>query len=300
MKPAAIEIEKQHLKRKLLLDLRNIQSGYDFTESDVDLYVTERFVRLPKCVMEKTSDPELVIVTISGRTIFWPAILPDRDLPWLFHEVFDDFTTNPSSYNHPELGYGNRKWVIDAGAAEGYFSMFALEKAPDASIISVEPLSLMYKALSKTFASQAGCKKSIVVSAALGDKPGWSDIQVDYEHICDSRLLLQAGETAPLESDSATQRVQVTTLDQLAIQHFLGAGGLIKMDIEGYEMAALSGASNVLKKYKPALAIAVYHDLENARKCADKIKAANSSYKIEFRGCYGYFDPPRPYMLFAI
>lgn len=85
----------------------------------------------------------------------------------------------------------------------------------------------------------------------------------------------------------------------LAIQYSLGTGGLIKMDIEGYEMAALSGASKVLKEYKPSLAIAVYHELENAKKCAEIIKAANSTYKIEFRGCYGYFEPPRPYLLFA-
>jgi FkbM family methyltransferase len=299
--PVVNGIEKRQLKGKLLADLSNAKSGYagDLTEEDVDLYISERFVRLPTCVTEKTSDPELVTVTINERKIFWPAILPDIDLPWLFHEVFDDFTTNPSSYNYPKLDYGNRKWVIDAGAAEGYFSIFALEKSLGALIISVEPLPLMNTALLRTFASHESGKKAVVVSAALGDKPGWSDIQIDYEHICDSKLLSHTEEAAPPVSNSVTQRVPVTTLDQLAIQHSLGIGGLIKMDIEGYEMAALSGALNVLKEHKPALAIAVYHDLENARKCADIIKAANSSYKIEFRGCYGYFDPPRPYMLFA-
>ena len=301
VRPVVSGIEKRQQKRKLLADLSNAKSGYaaDLTEADVDLYISERFVRLPAHVTEKTDDPELVTVTINGKKIFWPAILPDRDLPWLFHEVFDDFTTNPSSYNNPELDYGNRKWVIDAGAAEGYFSIFALEKSPGALIIGVEPLPLMNKALLKTFASHERGKKAIVVSAALGIKQGWSDIQVDYEHICDSKLLLSTGEATSGESDLVSQCVPVTTLDQLAIQYSLGMGGLIKMDIEGYEMAALSGASHVLKEYKPALAIAVYHDLENARKCAEIIKVANSNYKIEFRGCYGYFEPPRPYMLFA-
>lgn len=301
VRPVVSGIEKRQMKKKMLTDLSNTKSGYaaNLTEADVDLYISERFVRLPTHVTEKTDDPELVTVTINGKKIFWPAILPDRDLPWLFHEVFDDFTTNPSSYNNPELDYKNRKWVIDAGAAEGYFSIFALEKSPGALIIGVEPLPLMNKALLKTFTSHERGKKAIVVSAALGDKMGWSDIQVDYEHICDSKLLLSTEEAGSGVYDSSTQSVSVTTLDQLAIEHSLGAGGLIKMDIEGYEMAALSGASNILKEYKPALAIAVYHDLENARKCAEIIKAANSSYKIEFRGCYGYFEPPRPYMLFA-
>ena len=301
LKPVVSSMEKRQMKGKLLADLSNAKSGYaaELTEKDIDLYVAERFARMPTHITEKTDDPELVSVTINGRKIFWPASLPGRDLPWLFHEIFDDFTTNPSSYNNPELDYENRKWVIDAGAAEGYFSTFALEKSPDALIICVEPLPLMNRALLKTFSSHERGKKAIVVSAALGDKQGWSDIQVDYEHICDSKLLLGTGEATSGVSDSSTQRVPVTTLDQLAIEHSLGVGGLIKMDIEGYEMAALSGASKVLKEYKPALAIAVYHDLENARKCAEIIKAANSGYKIEFSGCYGYFEPPRPYMLFA-
>ncbi len=157
----------------------------------------------------------------------------------------------------------------------------------------------MKTALMRTLSSYPNGENAIVVSAALGDKPGWSEIQVDYEHVCDSRLVPHTIEFALIASNPVTQRVPITTLDQLATQYSLGGDGLIKMDIEGYEMAALSGAVNLMKNYKPALAIAVYHEFENALKCADIIKAANSSYKIGFRGCYGYFDPPRPYMVFA-
>ena len=105
IRPVATEMNKRQLKGKLLADLSDANSGYDFTEEDVDLYVAERFVRLPTHVTEKSNDPELVTVTINGRKIFWPETLPDCDLPWLFHEVFDEFTTNPSSYNLPELDY---------------------------------------------------------------------------------------------------------------------------------------------------------------------------------------------------
>ncbi|KKM84494.1 hypothetical protein LCGC14_1298540 [marine sediment metagenome] len=74
---------------------------------------------------------------------------------------------------------------------------------------------------------------------------------------------------------------------------------MIKMDIEGYEMSALRAAMSLMKNHKPRLAIAVYHELENALKCAEIIKNANPTYKVEFRGYYGYFEPARPYMLFA-
>jgi hypothetical protein len=92
------------------------------------------------------------------------------------------------------------------------------------------------------------------------------------------------------------EKVAVTTLDT----EFSGGDfDLLKLDIEGFEMKALEGARETLKKFKPALAIAVYHDYDNANKCAEIIKNANAEYCIEFRGCYGYFKPARPYILFA-
>jgi FkbM family methyltransferase len=299
VRPAVNIVRKRKLSRKLLYELDQIKNGYAFSKYDIDLYVHERFVGLsPMSVADVEDDAGLVKVTIEGKDIYWPNILPLKDLPWLHHEIFDDFNTNPSSYEHPSINFKNRKWVLDAGAAEGYFSVFSLLNSP-ALVIAVEPLILMRPALKKTLNLHANGRETIIVTAALADKPGWSEIHVDYDHICDSKLRSTASVSDSSTINSETERIKVITIDELALQYVLGAGGLIKMDIEGYEMAALSGAQSLMKEYKPALAIAVYHDIENARKCADIIKAANSSYKIEFRGCYGYFDPPRPYMLFA-
>jgi FkbM family methyltransferase len=291
-------IKKKNLKKKLLSVSALSSYKYQFTEKDVDLYLSEKYVRLSPCITKSTDNPELLTVRVHERSIFWPIWLADIDLPWLYHEIFDDYDYNPSSYNHPSLGYENRKWIIDAGAAEGYFSIFALEKS-NAKLICIEPLQMMKLPLEKTLDSYSTGKCVKIISAALSDKVGWGEIQVDDNHICDSKLTSNASVLLSAQLDPSLQRVPVTTLDQLGIDQALGNDGLIKMDIEGYEMAALSGAINLMKNHKPALAIAVYHDLENAKKCAEIIKAANLDYKIEFRGFYGYFDPPRPYMVFA-
>jgi FkbM family methyltransferase len=288
------------LKKKLLSELENYIGGYVFSDIDVDLYAIERYTRLPVHTVEDTDDPGLISVTIANKKIFWPADLPVGDLGWLYHEIFDDFVVNPSSYDWPQLDYANRNWFIDAGAAEGYFSIFALEKSPQALIVCLEPLRLLRKSLERTLGMYENETRAIVVSSALGASPGQATFQVDYDHISDSGIL-PSGAGAPLDLENRTmETVDVTTLDQLAEKYSLGSGGLIKMDIEGFEMAALGGAAKVLKNYKPALAIAVYHEHDNARKCAEIILAANPSYNVIFRGCYGYFDPPRPYMLFAV
>jgi len=298
IRPKFNKIKKGQLRSRLLANLSNEKSGYSFDGNDIELYLTEKFVTLPAAVTAKTDDAATITVTINGKEIYWPLSLSTRDLPWLYHEVFDDFATNPSSYNNPNFSFETKSWIIDAGAAEGYFSIFALENS-NAQLICIEPLFVMKSALEKTLLLHSNGKPTTIINAALSDEPGWADIQLDKEHVCDSKLMLATVEIAPLGSGLVAERVQVTTFDKLAIDHDLGMNGLIKMDIEGYEMAALTGAAKLMRNFKPALAVAVYHDLDNAKKCAEIIKAANPSYKIEFRGCYGYFEPPRPYMVFA-
>lgn len=298
IQPAVDGVRARLLKRQILNSLASDTTGYAFTREDVSLYIQERFGRALGAEVERTDEAELRKVTIGGRSIFWPASLAHDDLPWLYREVFDPFDGNPSSYDHPSLDYGRRRWILDAGAAEGYFSIFALEKS-GARIFSVEPLSMLQSALARTLAAHANGRDARVVSAALGEEPGSALLQVDAGHICDSRLIDPSATNRETGTSGATQSVSVATIDLLAAQHSLAENGLIKMDVEGFEMAALKGAVRTLRDHKPALAIAVYHELENARKCEQIVCTANPAYEIEFRGYYGWFSPPRPYMLFA-
>ena len=297
-RPVIHGIRKKQFRSKLLANLHTQNLAYSFTNEDIELYVQEVFTSLPTLVAEKTDDASLVTVTIDSTKIYWPASQSERDLPWLFHEVFDNFKTNPSSYDNPNLAYETRSWIIDAGAAEGYFSIFALKKS-NASLICIEPLPIMKMALENTLSLYPNGKPSIIISSALSDKPGFADIQIDENYICDSKLVSTSSSVVELGGNSTSQRVPITTLDQIAIDRKLGVNGLIKMDIEGYEMLALTGAVNLMRNFKPALAVAVYHDLDNAKKCAEIIKTANPTYRIEFRGFYSYFEPARPYMVFA-
>lgn len=57
----------------------------------------------------------------------------------------------------------------------------------------------------------------------------------------------------------------------------------IKMDIEGAEMDALLGAKEIIKKYKPKLAISAYHRADDLWKIPLLIKNLNSDYKIYLR-----------------
>jgi FkbM family methyltransferase len=71
------------------------------------------------------------------------------------------------------------------------------------------------------------------------------------------------------------------SLDDYAKSH-LDRVVYIKMDIEGAEMDALAGAENVIRTYKPRLAISGYHKPSDLWEIPQKIVSLNPGYKLTF------------------
>ncbi len=79
---------------------------------------------------------------------------------------------------------------------------------------------------------------------------------------------------------SGTQKAQVVRLDdELADERI----SLVKMDIEGYEAAAIKGCEKLIKQYKPALAICVYHQMSDIWEIPLLIKSIVPEYKLYLR-----------------
>jgi len=269
---------------------------YQFSKQELKLYKIERKIELPKMLTSYYNNI-LDKITIKKHIIFWPISVSKNDLPWLYHEIFDSYDYNPSSYDNPNMNYSDSQWVIDAGSCEGYFSLFAYKKNDSCSIIALEPLIEMKGALEKTFEKKLIEGKFSLVQKALGKEPGDALFSKNNESFCDSSIK-ELNPLEPINSDN-NYKVEVVNLDTLMREYDLKENGIVKMDIEGAEMEALYGGFELMKEHKPKLAIAVYHEYDNALKCKDIILKANPEYNIEFRGMYGYFKPPRPYLLFA-
>jgi hypothetical protein len=56
---------------------------------------------------------------------------------------------------------------------------------------------------------------------------------------------------------------ETLSIDDFVASAGLDRVGLIKMDIEGAELPALKGAVSVIRKFRPKLAIAIYHSLDD-------------------------------------
>lgn len=81
-------------------------------------------------------------------------------------------------------------------------------------------------------------------------------------------------------------RVDEHSFDYIALDDYAAARlqrvDFIKMDIEGAELAALDGASDTIRSFKPRLAISGYHEFEHLWEIPRKIKALNPGYTLYF------------------
>lgn len=86
------------------------------------------------------------------------------------------------------------------------------------------------------------------------------------------------------------QEVRTKSIDDLVFgtsDHHIEKVDFIKMDIEGAELAALKGAIKSIKKFKPKLAICVYHKLEDFY----EIPLFIGSLGVEYKFYFDYYTP---------
>jgi hypothetical protein len=79
---------------------------------------------------------------------------------------------------------------------------------------------------------------------------------------------------------SGSLSVQCSPLDELLLSY---APTFIKMDIEGAEPEALSGASQLIKRYRPILAVCVYHKQNHLWRVPLLIQSLSSDYEFFLR-----------------
>ncbi len=95
-------------------------------------------------------------------------------------------------------------------------------------------------------------------------------------------------------SDSGEFSVAVDSIDNVLNGE---KATYIKMDIEGSELSALKGAKQTITKYKPKLAVCVYHKIDDLVTIPQYIKSINPEYKLYLRS---YEPSPIETVLYAI
>ncbi|MDQ3021253.1 MAG: FkbM family methyltransferase [Bacteroidota bacterium] len=135
------------------------------------------------------------------------------------------------------------KYILDVGANLGEWARMAKEVFPDAVIYMIEPLSEMESNLkkiceefpgSKYFPNGAGSKIEVHVLTTWGDD------------LAGANCLIPENEY--IKSLNKQRMIKIITIDSLIENNEIEIPDLVKLDIQGFELEALKGASKILGK----------------------------------------------------
>ncbi len=139
--------------------------------------------------------------------------------------------------------------AFDLGAAVGDWTAIALQANPRVIIHCFEPSSRRFRVLaSRNFGK--GPKQVILNNLAMGEKEGQNSIFYGASGGSVSLFPQRYGGESYNPADVET--VSISTIDQYCRQRGIEQIDFIKMDIEGYEMAAIRGAEHMLKESRIA------------------------------------------------
>ena len=172
--------------------------------------------------------------------------------------IFPGYERSASDLMHVVNKYvqtGNCVW--DIGSNLGIFSVCAAFKAGSTGKVFALEADPRYAAMqSRTYDGlNSNYSKSNVLCAAVADKLGILEFAVAKKGHTRSHLAdVERGSQVEAE---AYRQVMTVTLDYLL--NYWKAPDLIKIDVEGAEHLALSGAKNILNEIRPIIYIEVSH-----------------------------------------
>ena len=140
--------------------------------------------------------------------------------------------------------------VWDVGANIGFYSLIASRLVDDGEVVAFEPLPANQEAIRRNLALNEIANVRLV-PIALSDAEGEAELEI---HASPTWAKLDtSGDTAFKRDGEVSERVrvEVSTLD--AQLDGYAPPDLVKMDIEGAEVAALRGASRLLGEHRPTL-----------------------------------------------
>lgn len=173
-------------------------------------------------------------------------------------------------------------WVIDAGACEGFFSLYALRKG--AKVIAFEPIPELAEALKKTLQSYIREGRAKVFAFGLGEKDEELEMFLFKDGVMSSTFSedkVKHWHEGWLEYERL--RLKVVSIDGLFKNGLLPPVSFIKADVEGYEKKLLLGASEVVRRFKPRLSICTYHLPDDYIEIPKIVEGFGLKYKIKLK-----------------
>ncbi|MEI7801134.1 MAG: FkbM family methyltransferase [Bacteroidota bacterium] len=179
----------------------------------------------------------------SFRTVNRNGINYQLDLSdWVEWNLYFKNNINPNEKLYELVKVGMT--VFDIGANIGELTLnFEKRVGANGKIFSFEPSPVNFKKLSRNISLNENLKNKItLMNLALGEKAVTAFLQTRDEHNLGMNSIAEAG-----------VEVQMKTLDHVVAENKIQQCSLIKIDVEGFELKVLKGATQTLQQFKPIL-----------------------------------------------
>jgi FkbM family methyltransferase len=162
--------------------------------------------------------------------------------------------------------------VLDAGANIGVFTRKALW-AGASKVIAIEPGPENLECLGRNFAAEIADGRVMLYPKGVWDKDDVLKLRVDPNDSARDTFVRQIDGAQFIEAP-------LTTVDKLVVELRLPKVDFIKMDIEGAEQKAIVGARNTIAKFRPRMALCIYHVKGDEIMVPELVRDAIPDYKV--------------------
>jgi FkbM family methyltransferase len=165
----------------------------------------------------------------------------------LYREGLRQGVAATSEHDDVPLGEALFRTVIDVGAHRGQFALYAARAFPEAHIYSIEPHEAGRQSLDRL---RSFLPQIEILPCAAGDREGMGQLHVSRKTDSSSLLpILDSYVSAfPGTEEEGTVSIQVRKLDELFRGRDLDPPTLLKIDVQGTELAVLRGAEETLRR----------------------------------------------------
>jgi FkbM family methyltransferase len=200
----------------------------------------------------------------------WAEIIANIPVPlllpygawWLVRNDTTGRLVRKGQFESAELSFVERflqpgMTALDLGAHHGLYTVLASKRVGrGGQVIAFEPSPRERKAL-RLHLLLNRCKNVSIQALALGDEEAESDLYVvdDWAAGCNSLR------PPDVPAQTFTIRVQVARLDSWLAERRIDSVDFVKLDVEGAELAALKGASQLLSRQPRPVILAELQDV---------------------------------------
>ena len=181
-----------------------------------------------------------------GSQIFWRGFYSEEQLRVLNHWLEPDMI------------------FVDVGANQGEFTVFAAKRLTQGQVIAFEPVSVLFQKLKRNINAN-NLTNVQLIQKGLDNKNHQLSIYTIEGNFEDGTRHEGLPTLYPTPTRSKIcEVIELTYLDDFVDSQNLSRIDVIKIDVEGAELAVLQGARETLRRFKPVILMEVNEETSQA------------------------------------